>query len=98
MRGDEDEEDEDEEDEEEVRVTVLEETWAAAIPSSNREAQVTIIIITMVIILAQTVLLSTGLEIFLVTLDTQEQVESQFFVTVIQNCWSYLDRSSPPRF
>lgn len=54
IRGEEEEEDEEdeEEDEDEERVTVLEEAYAAATPSTNRELQVTIIIITMVIILA----------------------------------------------
>lgn len=58
IRGEEEEveeEVEEDEDEDELRATVLEEAWAAARPSRNKELQVTImaaIIITMVIILA----------------------------------------------
>lgn len=57
IRGEEEEKEEeegDEDDEDEVRLTALEDAWAAARPSRNRELHVTIVAIisiTMVIIL-----------------------------------------------
>lgn len=49
IRGEEEEEEGDEDDEDEVRVAVLEEAWAAARPSRNRELHVTIMAIISII-------------------------------------------------